>query len=71
MSGSAHFATRSEKHLTEQRCKFLLIRSGAVVEHGGDVAGGFQRLEKDLLRVTGWKLNLAQRNHHWVVGLDD
>ena len=58
------------KHLTLQRRKSLLFRSGAVVEHGGNVAGAPIALVKDPLSVIGWKRNTPQCNHHRVVALN-
>ncbi len=55
---------------TEERQEFLLLRSGAVVERGGDGAGTFRLLEKDPLRVAGRKLSLRQLNHYRVVTYD-
>jgi hypothetical protein len=56
--------------ITEEPREFLLLRSGAVVERGGDGAGAFRLLEKDPLRVAGRMWSLRQRNHYRVVTFD-
>jgi hypothetical protein len=72
MSERAQVTTSCENHrgLGEERREFLLLRSGAVVERGGDCAGTFWLLEKDPLPVAGRKRSLQQRNHYLVVTFD-